>query len=310
MQRSAQTRYAIISAGTNSCRLLVAVSDDATGVLRAEYHETRGTRLGEGVNERRRLSAEAIDRTLAAVHDYAEIARGAARTFGIGTSALRDAENASTFADGFLKATGVALEILSGGEEAASSFEGALSGLRAAGRTIPAQLTVVDVGGGSTEFATRSAEGQDAAGASLQIGAVRLTERFLTGDPPPSADVERCRQAIRAALRDLPSEVRPRGSLVAVGGTASTAARMLQLIDESTAGGICDVAAADISALLKATLAMPVRERARLRGLPAQRADIFPAGLMIVDETVREAGAASLTVCQADLLLGYVSRHM
>jgi exopolyphosphatase/guanosine-5'-triphosphate,3'-diphosphate pyrophosphatase len=287
---------------------LIAVRD-ASGVLRDDYHETRGTRLGEGVNETGRLQPEAMARTLAAVADYAKLCAGAARTWGIGTSALRDASNADEFVASFSQAAGVPLAILTGEEEASSSFEGAMCGLKAAARIVPASVTVVDVGGGSTEFATRVRERDEPRVASLQIGAVRLTERFFTSDPPRIEEVERCRQAIRAALAGLLPDVRPAGSVVAVGGTASTAGRMLQLTDPGAGATVADIPAADLAALLKATLALPLRERVRLRGLPAQRADIFPAGLMILDETVRTAESASLIVSESDLLLGYLTRH-
>lgn len=303
-----ETRYAIISAGTNSCRLLIAVG--GKGALRSEYHETRGTRLGEGVDESGRLQPEAIERTMEVVRDYASIARGSDRTFGIGTSALRDASNGAAFTKAFCEAVGVQLEILSGEEEAASSFEGALCGLRAAGRRVPPALTVIDVGGGSSEFATRSREREEPRVASVQVGAVRMTEQYLSGDPPSVGGVERCRQAIRAALRELPDDVRPKEYVVAVGGTATTAAHVLQTIDEKSADGVAEIPAADLGALLKATLAMPMRERLRLRGLPAQRADIFPAGLMIIDEVIGEAKAPSLLVSESDLLLGYIARHV
>ena len=84
---------------------------------------------------------------------------------------------------------------------------------------------------------------------------------------------------------------------------------MLQALDESSGSGVATIAAADVSALLKAVLSMPTRERLRMRNLPVQRADIFPAGLLIIDEIVREAGVASLAVTDSDLLLGYIARH-
>ena len=265
--------------------------------------------MGEGVDRTRTLTTEGIDRTLAAVRDYAALARDADVVFGIGTSVLRDASNKQKFFDGFSSVTGVALDVLSGEEEALSSFEGALCGLRAADMDVPAGVSVVDVGGGSTEIATRAGAAQMPAVHSLQLGAVRLTEASLNGDPPAPADVERSRHAVQAELKALPSAVRPQGAIVAVGGTASTAARMLQALDETGSSGIAVLAAQDVSTLLRATLAMPIRERLRLRGLPAQRADIFPAGLMIIDEIVRAAGADRLTVSESDLLLGYIARH-
>jgi exopolyphosphatase/guanosine-5'-triphosphate,3'-diphosphate pyrophosphatase len=300
-------RYAVISVGTNSCRLLLASGD--VDALRIDYQESRGTRLGEGVNESGRLDPAAVERTIAAVREYSALCSGVDRRFGIGTSALRDAGNGADFAIAFAAAAGTTLAILTGEDEAACSFEGAVCGLRAAGMLVPSPLTVVDVGGGSTEFATRAGAGDAAHLASLQIGAVRLTEKYLVDDPPTIAQIDGCRAAIRASFASLAAEVRPRGAVVAVGGTANTAARMLQVMDERAKGAVASIPGADLSALLKATLAMPVADRRRLRGLPAQRADIFPAGLMILDEAVTASGAAALVVSESDLLLGYIARH-
>src|SRR5579859_4699822 len=133
------TRYAVISVGTNSCRLLIAVRG-ADGVLRPDYHETRGTRLGEGVDEARTLRPDAIDRTLAAVEAYASLARGSDKIFGIGTSALRDSANRREFTDRFESVAGAKLELLGGDEEASCSFDGALAGLRASGAPVPAKV--------------------------------------------------------------------------------------------------------------------------------------------------------------------------
>lgn len=261
------------------------------------------------MESRGRLDPAAVERTLAAVRDYAAMAAASPRVFGIATSALRDAADGAEFGERFQALACVPLAILSGEEEAACSFEGALCGLRAAGWEVPSALTVVDVGGGSTEFATR-ADGFGAVRvASLQIGAVRLTEKFLPGDPPSASDVARCRVAVRGELATLSDEVRPHGAVVAVGGTANTAARMLQVVDESVRGALGEIGAEDLHRLLDATLAMPVEQRRRLHGLPAQRADIFPAGLMILDETVRLAGASRLIVTESDLLLGYAARN-
>ena len=302
------TRFAVISVGTNSCRLLIAVRG-ADGMLRPDYHETRGTRLGEGVDETRTLRPEAVERTLAAVRDYASLARGSDKIFGIGTSALRDSANRREFIERFEYVGGVQLELLSGDEEASYSFAGALAGLSAGGLDVPAKISVIDVGGGSTEIATRTREKEEPRVRSLQLGAVRLTESSLAGDPPAPADVERARRIIRAELAGLPDDVRPSGAVVAVGGTATTAARMLQAIDESSGSGVATIPAADISALLKAVLSMSTSERKRMRNLPAQRADIFPAGMLIIDELVRAAGVASLAITDSDLLLGYLARH-
>lgn len=302
------TRCAVISVGTNSCRLLIA-DRGPDGVLRPAYHETRGTRLGEGVGKAGMLQPDAVERTLAAVRDYAALARSAQTTFGIGTSALRDSANRRDFADRFAAAAGVQLDLLGGDEEASSSFAGALCGLRAAGIDVPDAVSVVDVGGGSTEIATRTRAGDEPRVASLQLGAVRLTEAWLTADPPTPAQTERARLVVRGELAALADGVRPVRDVIAVGGTATTAARMLQALDDASGSGVARVASADVAALLKAVSSIATEQRKRMRGLPAQRADIFPAGLLIIDEIARAANASALYVTDSDLLLGYIARH-
>lgn len=243
------------------------------------------------------------------MRDYAALTAGCDEVFGIATSALRDAADRAAFEQRFKEASGTALAVLSGEEEAVASYEGAMAGLRASAWHVGAPHCVIDVGGGSTEVATALAAGAAPAIASLQVGAVRLTEKHLPGDPPSPADVDRCRLVVRAALAALPERVRPAGEIIAVGGTANTAARMLQAMDENAKGAVAAVDASDLRTLLDATLSMSVGQRRRLHGLPAQRADIFPAGLLILDEVLHEARTGRLIVSQSDLLLGYASRR-
>src|SRR5580704_16129166 len=217
-------RAAVLSIGTNSCRLLIA-SFAAGGRFTPEYHESRGTRLGEGIAPGTLLEPAAAERTLAAVNDYAALARHADCTFAIGTSALREAADAGAFASRVREITGAELHILIGDEEAKASFVGANHGLEAAGVAIDGALTVADIGGGSAEIARRDDVDVSVRTASLPLGAVRLTERFLVSDPPTADEIARCRTAIALSLDGLDAAVRPKGMLACVGGTAATAVR-------------------------------------------------------------------------------------
>lgn len=298
-------RAAVILIGTNSCRLLIA-SLGADAGFTPEYHESRGTRLGEGIAPGKLLEAAAAERTLAAVNDYAALARHADRTFAIGTSALREAADAGAFAARVQEITGADLHVLNGDEEAIASFTGACYGLSAAGADVGAVLTVADVGGGSAEIARRDGERLPVRTASLPLGAVRLTERFLVSDPPAADELERCRAAIALSLDGLDDEVRPRGMLAFVGGTAATAVRMLQA-DEYR--GVARVSAAALADLARAVSALNVEQRKRLHGLSAQRADIIAAGLLVLESIAAAAGARQIRIVQADLLTGYLLEH-
>ncbi|HEY5095240.1 MAG TPA: hypothetical protein VII69_09015 [Candidatus Eremiobacteraceae bacterium] len=298
-------RAAVISIGTNSCRLLIA-SFEPDGQFKPEYHESRGTRVGEGIAPGKLLEPAAAERTLAAVKDYAELAKHADRVFAIGTSALREAADSSAFAARVHEITGAELHILEGDEEALASFAGARHGLAAAGVKVDAGLTVADVGGGSTEIARCDGDDQPVRTSSLPLGAVRLTERFLKSDPPTSDEVERCRAAIALSLAGIDAAMRPKGMLAFVGGTSATAVRMLQA---DTADGVARIGTAALSDLGRAVTALPVAQRKKLHGLSSQRADIIAAGLLVVESIAVAANAYEVAVVQADLLSGYLLEH-
>jgi exopolyphosphatase/guanosine-5'-triphosphate,3'-diphosphate pyrophosphatase len=160
-------RVAAIDLGTNSTRLLVAdvVDGRVTEVARA----LQITRLGEGVDERRRLLPVPIARARNALTEYRRDAErlGAERALLIATSAVRDAENGEAFLGEIEWGYGFATQLLSGDEEAELTLRGVTSG-----RALDPGTLVVDIGGGSTELI------QSGWHASLDIGSVRLTERF------------------------------------------------------------------------------------------------------------------------------------
>jgi exopolyphosphatase / guanosine-5'-triphosphate,3'-diphosphate pyrophosphatase len=301
-------RLAVISAGTNSCRLLIArreIRAPGEDRIEIEHHDLRGTRLGEGVTASGKLSDDAMARTLAAIVEFNRLAIQAERTFVIGTGALRQAANASAFADQVKAKTRLALRVLSGEEEARASFVGAMWSLDRAGIDRLNGACVVDVGGGSTELALSDGRDDAIRGISLTLGAVALTEEFLKSDPPAGSEIAACRTAIRISLANALPALGEKQVLVAVGGSADTAARMLQAYD-AIGAGVAKIERADIADLTDLTVSLPLAERKRLRWLPPQRADIFPAGLMILDEIARAAKRDTMIVAESDLLLGYL----
>ena len=171
-------RVAAVDLGTNSTRLLVADVDD--GHVDEVERETRITRLGEGVDERGRLLPSPIARVRNALTDFRRKAESlhAEHTLAIATSAVRDADNGEAFLGEIEWSYGFATRLLSGHDEALMTFRGVT-----AERALEEGMVIVDVGGGSTELLAGGADGvrwHD----SLDIGSVRLTERFLHGDPP------------------------------------------------------------------------------------------------------------------------------
>ena len=145
-------RVAAVDCGTNSLRLLLADVDPGRAELTDVARRMEIVRLGQGVDKTGRLAPEALARTIAVLHDYADvIARSGAQAVRmVATSATRDADNAADFVRLVKEVLGVAPEVLTGAEEAMLSFTGATAELAAAGDGGP--FLVTDIGGGSTEF--------------------------------------------------------------------------------------------------------------------------------------------------------------
>lgn len=282
---------ALISIGTNSTRLLILRGDEIVAA------QSTGTRLGTGLDVTGTLDVQARERTLAVIRDYvAIIGRTGASIDAIATSALRRASDASRFLEAVEACAGVVPRVLSGDEEATYSFLGATYGSASAGR-----VGVLDVGGGSTELAVGTAAGVEHT-MSLEIGAVRLSERYpaLLGErglPPDERTVltAAARAGARAVLAPLES-LRGFDRLLAVGGTVFTASAMI-------AG---DFSRARRGALIDELLSLDLRARREMAHIRPQRADILPAGLIVVDEACALLGIDTLAVSYADLLAGYL----
>jgi exopolyphosphatase/guanosine-5'-triphosphate,3'-diphosphate pyrophosphatase len=299
-------RIAVIAAGTNSCRLLIVRRDDSG--LHVEHHDIRGTRLGEGLTPGAALQPDAMGRTLAAIDEFAQLATRADAHYVIGTHALRGASDSAEFVRRVHEMTGTELRVLTAEEEARASFAGALWALERVGE-IPASVTVVDIGGGSTEFAFRTGLNGAVRVVSLPFGAVSLTERFFKHDPPLATELTACRTAVRLELERSDAATIADGALVAVGGTADTSARMLNAYDAGDVR-VAIVRVDDLADLVRLTSALTLDARKRLHGLPESRVDIFPAGLIVLEEIVRLAQAREIQVTESDLLLGFVLKEI
>jgi exopolyphosphatase / guanosine-5'-triphosphate,3'-diphosphate pyrophosphatase len=283
-------RVAAVDLGTNSTRLLVA--DVVEGRLDELHRETRITRLGEGVDERRRLLPVAIARVRNCLADYRRFAEelGADRVLAIATSAVRDAENGEAFLGEIEWSYGFATRLLSGDEEARLMRRGV-----AAGREPGPGTLIVDVGGGSTELIL------DAMHASLDIGSVRLTERHLRSDPPTQAELAACAEGVRAVLPAL----EPRAA-IGVAGTITTLAALdlgLEAYDRDRVHGH-RLTRAGAERQLERLAALPLAERRRLPALEPERAPVIVGGAVIVMELLARYELAELEVSERDILDG------
>ncbi len=263
-----------------------------------------GTRLGRGLDAGGKLDPQARARTLDTIRSYMndiDIRRACVDV--IATSALRRADDAGAFGDAVEALTGVAPRIISGDEEAAYSFAGAAWGADVTGR-----IGVLDVGGGSTELAVGTHAAVERT-ISLEIGAVRLSEQFpaLLGERTLDRDTRRAlvtdaRAACDAVLAPL-SEFEPFAELLAVGGTVFTAAAMLS--GDPCLDGV-RIDRAQRRTIVDDLLARDLQARRAMANIRPQRADILPAGLIIVDTACDRLRIDALHVSHADLLAGYL----
>jgi exopolyphosphatase/guanosine-5'-triphosphate,3'-diphosphate pyrophosphatase len=304
-------RVAAIDCGTNSIRLLIADLDGAGGL--ADVHrEMRVVRLGQGVDATGMLAAEALERTFAAVDDYAALIRasGADTIRFVATSATRDAQNRDVFSAGILARLGVEPEVVTGAEEAALSFAGAASVLHQLGED---PVLVVDLGGGSTEFVLGNASGV-LAGLSTDMGCVRFTERFLRSDPPTAAEVAAAVAAVQDAISGMLAEVpvERATALIGVAGSVTTitahALKLERYLPERIHGA--GLAVADVRDACTSLLESTRAQRAALPYMHPGRVDVMGAGALIwrtiVDRVAEVTGGAVslVTSSEHDILDG------
>ena len=297
-------RVAAIDCGTNSIRLLIADIDPGRSQLTDLRREMRIVRLGEGVDQTGRLSAAALDRTMAALGGYAaEIRRlmpSAVRM--VATSATRDAENSQEFTRRVKEVLGVAPEVVTGDEEARLSFTGATAEL--AGLAGP--FLVTDIGGGSTELVLGDATGVWGA-RSVNIGCVRMTERHLHGDPPSAAQIAAATADIDAALEDAAGIVAGGAStLVGLAGSVTTVAGIALGLAEYDSGRIhhSRASAAVVHEIAARLLAMTRAQRAAIGVMHPGRVDVIGGGALILDRVMTRFGFPEVLASEHDILDG------
>lgn len=311
----ALTRLAGIDCGTNSIRLLIA---DVEGERLCDVHrEMRIVRLGQGVDATGEFAPEAIARTRAALVDYADLLRlhDVQRVRMVATSATRDAANRDLFFAMTADVLGAVIpgsvaEVITGDEEAALSFRGAVGELDGAG----APFVVVDLGGGSTEIVLGKAADEIVAGYSADIGCVRLTERCLHSDPPSPEEVAAARAVVRerldVALRTVP--VAGARTWVGLAGTMTTLSALAHGLTRYDAALIhlSRVPLDELVEVCDRLIGMTRAERAALGPMHEGRVDVIGGGAIVVQELARElssrAEISELVVSEHDILDGIV----
>lgn len=301
---------AVIDIGSNSVRLLIA-DYDGKHILAGERRLIT-TRLGRGVAENGMLDGTAMRDTLSALKDFKKRAqsRNCDKILAFATSAVREARNGRDFIHIIKENIGIDAEIISGYREAVLSFRGARAGLGLEGPAL-----VIDIGGGSTEFCM----GDDTAFKSISfpMGAVRLTQNYLTSDPPAAGEVRSAASAVDELLSGFPAD-RPHAdrhlhmTAVGTGGTITTLAAVKQSLavyDPSRIHGFC-LEFKDVEDIFERFCRLTAEEKKKVPGLMPQRADIITAGVLILRQIMKNLGLFMIKVSESDLMEGYIMESL
>jgi exopolyphosphatase/guanosine-5'-triphosphate,3'-diphosphate pyrophosphatase len=300
-------RIAAIDIGTVTCRLLISDVEGTT--IHELAHACAITNLGEGVDERGELQQAAIDRVerqieqFVATIDTFRTPDHQIRIIAMATSAARDAANADDLAQALAR-HGVTLSVIPGEQEAALSFRGASAAF--AGE----HLLVADVGGGSTELIAGVGGSNPSYAHSFNVGCRRLTERFITVDPPCQDDFDAARAWFEPHFAQFFDNLRAHqysiDRVVAVAGTATTVVsidKAMRVYDASLVDG-CEVSLSTLKSITQRLAALPLAQRRQVVGLQPDRAPVIVAGLVILQSILQLAGVKAYTVSESDILQG------
>jgi exopolyphosphatase/guanosine-5'-triphosphate,3'-diphosphate pyrophosphatase len=301
-------RLAAIDVGTNSFHLVVVEVDHAGQEFKVLDREKEIVRLGSGSSDMKRISRRAMARGLTALKRFKAlaVARGALLR-AVATSAVREAANREEFRARAKREVGVAIEIISGVEEARLIYQGILKALSVFGK----RILLVDIGGGSTEFLL----GQKDAirfDNSLKLGAIRLTERFFPSPKIRPRAVEECRRYIRGMLNPVIRELKRQDWDLVVGtsGTVENIAQMVRVLrGEDRNGGLNNFRFTrnELARVAKRVVqARTPRQRDKIKGLDPDRTDIITAGVLILEQLFTELDLGRMTVSEYALREGLV----
>lgn len=295
---------AAIDCGTNSTRLLIVGKND-NDEHQTITRQTQITRLGEGVDSQHSLLPSAIDRTLVTLFGYKEelSKHDVSQVRVVATSAVRDADNGQVFLDAAEDIIGVKTECLSGLEEAKLSFQGATFELNKS----KAPFLVIDIGGGSTEFAF----GQEKCESflSTDVGCVRLTERFIQNDPPLPEELSAALSLIDLHLDDVLMEIpslNQATTIIGVAGTVITTSMIEQGLDSYSYNKVHGhrMSKESIEEVFRLLVTDDRNGRLSNPGMEEGRVDVIVGGLCILVQVMRKFNFEEILVSEKDILDG------
>ena len=296
-----------IDIGTNSMRLLIADYNNGKIENRKKYVNT--TRIGQGVDKEGYISEEALQRNINALEEFANICKveECQAIYCMGTSALRDSKNGNIFVDRAKQKTNINVEIISGNEESNLGFMGVLEGL-----DTDEQILVIDIGGGSTEFIVGDREGIKFA-KSENVGALRMTEKFLAKDPIDSNEFSNMSKFIYSEIKDTIDYIKSKQikKIVGIGGTITSLSAMNQELEVYSMEKIHNsrITLKQIEFILQNLKKMTLSDKKSLKGLQPKRADIITAGVEILYTIMKNLEIDEITVSEYDNLEGLMCQN-
>ena len=329
-------KYAAIDIGTNSMRLLLATTKEGKIIEQKKYINT--TRIGGSVDKNKVISKEGIEKNVEAFCDFAHKAKeyGAEKISAIATSAVREAKNRKDLIQAIYQKTGINVKIISGEEEAELGYKGVIMG------TVPVVscpvVLVIDIGGGSTELILGGGSVLKET-ISLDVGAVRMTERFVASSPIGREEYEKMETEIYRIIDGIygrlvchPEMDRINGTCggtechpetesingayegsrfstpiaIGVGGTITTLAALHQKLDPYDPGKVHNyrLTLEDINSLKEKLLSLTVQQIKQLKGIHPKRADIIVAGVTILSIIMKNLNLKEIIVSEYDNLEG------
>lgn len=300
-------KKAVIDIGTNSIKFCLAESAKQDGTFEVIKDANDIAKLGEGLKDTGLIGPEPLERNAQSVAAFAKEAKeaGADETAVVGTMALRTARNTADFAKRVKELCGLEVRVIPGEEEAQLSYIAVMSGIAGAAA---ANLVTFDTGGGSTEFVFGEA-GSIKRKFSLNIGAIRFTEAYLSQMPVPAAKLSEAQAQIR---RELSEGGVTAGAkfLVGMGGNVTSIASVkhqMKVYDPDVIQG-SKLTLADIDAQIADYAGKTLDERRTIVGLQPKRADVILAGACIVRQIMELTGVSELTVSDRGLRHGLLYR--
>ena len=301
-------KIATIDIGTNSMRLLIAEYKDGKLVNRKKYVNT--TRIGQGVDKQGYITDEAIERNIKALVEFSNRCKGenCEKIYCMGTSALRDSKNKANFINLAKDKTGIHVDIISGEKESNLGFMGVLEGLEKA-----KDILVIDIGGGSTEFIIGNKDGIRFS-KSENVGALRMTEKFLHQDPINDNEFESMSNFIYEEVKSTLEYIKKHKvkNLVGIGGTITSLSAMNQELEVYSMERIHNskISLSEIELILQNLKKMTLNDKKSLKGLQPKRADIIIAGVEILHTIMKNLEIKEITVSEYDNLEGLMCQNI